>query len=178
MRAIIQEKKKRVDELKKKIDSSSLMILTNFQGVGVVETSLFRKQLLSCGAEYKVVKNTLFQKAVGGSNLEELNRWSVGNTGLLLGYEDPLHPLKILVKFIKDLEKGEIKVGVVEKKVLSEKELQQLAKLPSREVLLTKMVFGFQAPLYGLAAVLEGLMRKLVYALSAIKERRDINGKS
>jgi large subunit ribosomal protein L10 len=104
--------------------------------------------------------------------LGEIKSHLKGSTALLLGYQDAVTPLKVLVKFIKDNEKGAIRAGMVDKALFNDKELTEMSKLPSREVLIGKVVGGFKAPLYGLANVLSGPIRKLVYAMDAIKKQK------
>jgi large subunit ribosomal protein L10 len=86
--------------------------------------------------------------------------------------EDPLAPAKILTAYFDEVEKPQIKYGLVESKVVDEKGIAELAKLPSREELLAKVVGGLKSPLSGLVMALSGLPRKLVYALEAVKQKK------
>jgi len=115
---------------------------------------------------------TMEKRAVEAAGFSELKEHLKGPIGLLLGYEDPVVPLKTLVDFLKEIEKGELKAGVLENKFVEAKSLAEIAKLPPREVLLSKVVGGFQAPISGLANVLQGTIRKLVYALNAVAQKQ------
>ncbi|OGC33395.1 50S ribosomal protein L10, partial [candidate division WOR-1 bacterium RIFOXYB2_FULL_48_7] len=134
-----------------------------------------RKNLRAENAELKVIKNTLIERAVKETGLDGLADSLKGPTILLLGYKDAVTPLKVLVKFIKDNEKGEIRQGVVDKNLYGKSDLGAIAKLPSKDVLIGKAVGGLKSPLYGLVNVLHGPIRKVVYALNAIKDKKGGN---
>lgn len=168
----IAAKSKVVEELKEKISRSNLMVVTDYLGYSVKQMTELRKKLRAENAEMNVIKNTLIERAVAGSGFDELKNHLKGPTVVVLGYKDTVTPLKVLVKFIKDAEKGAIRVGVIDKKVFSQGDLTAISKLPSREVLLARVVGGLQSPISGLVNVLQGPIRKLVYALDAIKAKK------
>lgn len=168
----IAVKSKVVDELKEKISRSNLMVVTDYLGYSVKQMTELRKKLRAENAEMTVIKNTLIERAVAATGFSELKNHLKGPTVVVLGYKDTISPLKVLVKFIKDAEKGAIRVGVVDKKVFSQGDLTAISKLPSREVLLARVVGGLQSPITGLVNVLQGPIRKLVYALEAIKAKK------
>lgn len=169
---MLEQKKKIVEDLKDKINSANVLILSDYRGVTVKEITELRKKLHAEDSEFKIIKNTLLQRAFKEAGFSELDPHLAGPTGLLLGYKDPLAPLKALVTFIKEAEKGEIKAGVIEKALVDAKGLSEIAKLPPKEVLIAKVVGGLKFPLYGLVNVLQGNIRKLVYALNAIVEKK------
>lgn len=170
-RAIV-EKRKLVDEIKDKISRARVMVVSDYLGFTVKEITSLRKKLRGEDSEFRVFKNTLMGKAVLEAGYPQLKDFFKGPTAVLLGYKDAVSPLKVLVKFIKEVEKGTLRAGVVEKTVFDPSALSEMAKLPSREILLARVVGGFQAPIYGLANVLQGTLRKLVYALDQIKTRK------
>jgi len=167
----IAEKKKKVDLLKDKFSRASVMVFADYLRFTVKEITALRKKLRAEDSEFSIIKNTVIERAIGES-FSQIKDHLKGPTAVLLGYKDAVSPLKVLVKFIKEAEKGEIRVGVVDKNIFDKKQLNEIAKLPSREVLLAKVVGGLQFPLYGLVNVLQGPIRKLVYALSAIKDKK------
>ncbi len=169
---ILEEKKQQVKELKEKIDSATLLVVSGYCGFTVKEITTLRKSLRAEESEYSIIKNSLLERAVEGTDFAGLKEHFSGPTALLLGYKDPVAPLKTLVKFVKEVEKGEIKAGVVEKSLVQKEQILEIAKLPSREVLLAKVIGGLQSPLYGLVNVLQGSIRNLVYALNAISEKK------
>jgi large subunit ribosomal protein L10 len=168
----IAEKRKVVDDLKTKIEKAKLVLIADYLKFTVKEFTDLRRKLRSENSEIKVIKNTLIGKAVSESGFPQLVEALRGTTAILLGYGDAVSPLKILAKFVKDTEKGSVRIGVVEKNVYGQNDLNALAKLPSKEILIAKVVGGFKAPIYGLVNVLQGPIRKLVYALDAIKAKK------
>lgn len=168
----IAEKITVVDELKDKISRARVMVISDYLKFTVKEITGLRKKLRAENSELRIIKNTLIERAFSETGFEQLSDHLKGPTALLLGYKDAVSPLKVLVKFLKDAEKGAIRAGMVLNSVFSEKDLNAMARLPSREVLLSKMIGGMQAPLYGLANVLQGPIRKLVYALEAIRGKK------
>ncbi|MFH1576615.1 MAG: 50S ribosomal protein L10 [Candidatus Margulisiibacteriota bacterium] len=173
---VVAKKKQLVDDLTEKISSASVLIISDYRGISVKEITELRRKLYSEKSEFKIVKNTLLSRALEAAGYEQLKEHLEGPTGVLLGYEDPVEPLKALVDFVDEIEKGKIKAGVIEKNVVDEKSLAEISKLPPKEVLLAKVVGGFQAPIYGLVNCLQGNIRKLVYALVAVKDKKDKGG--
>jgi large subunit ribosomal protein L10 len=176
--ARIAEKQKRVEELKDKMRRSSLLVITDYLGFSVKDITDLRKKLHPQEAEFRVIKNTLAERAAGAAGFPQFKEHLKGSTAILFGYRDAISPLKILLQQIKEAEKGSIRAGVVEGNFLAGSEMIAISKLPSRTVLLSQVVRGLQAPLYGLVNVLQGPIRKLVYALSAIKKGGEESGKS
>jgi len=168
----IAVKRKKVDDLKDKIARANLVLVSEYLKFTVKEFTELRRKLRAEDSEIKVIKNTLIEKAVSESGYPQMGEHLKGSNAILLGYKDAVSPLKVLVSFIKEKEKGAVKVGVVDKNVFVEKELHELSKLPSREVLIAKVVGGFQSPLRGLVNVMQGPIRKLVYALDAIRAKK------
>jgi large subunit ribosomal protein L10 len=148
------------------------MVLADYRGLTVEQDTALRSALRKAGVEYKVVKNTLTRFAVKESNLGGLESYLSGPTSLALSETDPVAPAKILSEYAKKFEKLEIKAGVVEGKVIDVKGVNALADLPSREVLIAKVLGGFNAPITGFVNVLNGNIRGLVVALNAIAEKQ------
>ncbi|OGC11524.1 50S ribosomal protein L10 [candidate division WOR-1 bacterium RIFOXYA12_FULL_52_29] len=168
----IARKKIVVDELKDRISRSSLLVIADYVGFTVKDLTGLRKKLRPTGGELKIIKNTLIHRAASECGYEGLKDNLKGSTALLLGYDDPVAPLKIMVEYFKEIEKGTMRAGIVNKLVFDEKQLKEISKLPPRDVLLGKVVGGLQAPISGLVNVLQGPIRKLVYALQAIKDKK------
>ncbi|KAF0134293.1 MAG: large subunit ribosomal protein L10 [Candidatus Saganbacteria bacterium] len=160
-----------ITKIKERIDSSSIFILTDYKGMTVKEITDLRRKLRVCKAEYKVVKNTLTSRALSQSN-ESVKEKLNGTTAILFGFGDVVSPAKILASFIKDAEKPKIIGGVLDGKYYEEKEVVAISKLKSKEQLLADVVGGLKSPLYGLVSVLQGNIRKMVYLLSAIKDKK------
>ena len=168
----IAAKSKVVESLKENISRAKLLVLTDYLGFSVKEMTDLRRKLRAENSEVKVIKNTLVERAVKESGLGELEGHLKGPTAVIMGYQDTVAPLKVLVKFMKDAEKGTMRIGVLDKKVFSQGDLTAISKLPPREVLLAKLVGTLQSPITGFVNVLQGPIRKLVYALDAIKAKK------
>lgn len=166
-------KERKVSEILKDLEGTSIVVLTDYRGLSVAQISNLRRMLKQEGAKYKVVKNTLALLAARKAGLDALEQYLEGPTAIAYGYDDPVTPVKLLVKFAKENDQLSIKGGVLEKNVINENELWRLAELPSRDVLLAKTLGSFQAPLVGFLSVLQGNIRKLVYVLNAVKEQKE-----
>ena len=105
--------------------------------------------------------------------LDNLEPYLEGPTAIAYGYDEPVMPVKLLVKFAKENDHLSIKAGALEGDVLGENDLRRIAELPSKEVLLSKTLGCFQAPLRGFLSVLQGNIRNLVYVLNAVKEQKE-----
>ena len=166
-------KEEKVKEIKQDLEKAKAIVLTDYRGLAVAEINKLRRMLKEEGVQYKVVKNTLTRLAIRELDLGDLEQYLQGPTAVAYGYDDPVVPIKLLVKFAKGNEYLKIKGGVLEENILNEKELRQVAGLPSKEVLLSKSLACFQAPLVGMLNVLQGNLRNLVYVLNAIKTNKE-----
>ena len=171
------EKEKKVADIKEKFEMSKIMILTDYRGMSVKQITDLRRRLDAHKAEYRVLKNTLVAKALPES-LSQIKDQLSGSVAILFGYEDIIMPAKTLVNFSEEAEKPKVMGGVVEGVFFEEAKIKELSRLPTRQVLLAKVVGGLQAPLYGLVNVLSGNLRKLVYVLDAVKNKKSQGGES
>lgn len=171
--ATLQQKKEVVRELAEKIKASKAMVLADYRGLTVEQDTELRSALRKAGVEYRVVKNTLTRFAAKENRLDELEPFLNGPTALAISDTDPVAPAKVLSEYAKKYDKLELKVGVVEGKVIDVNGIKALADLPPREVLIAKVLGGFNAPIAGLVNVLNGNIRGLVAALNAIREKQE-----
>ena len=169
-------KKQVVEEIKEKLGNSKVIILTDYKGLNVAQITKLRKKLRKIDAEYVVFKNTLTGIAAKEKSISGIEGLLTGPTAILFGYKDPVMPAKILSEFIKENEKPSIKGGFFDGNMVDTKMIIALAKLPSREVLLAKVAGGFQAPIYNFVSDLQGIIRKFVYAVNAIKDKKAKQG--
>lgn len=169
---VLQQKKEVVNELTEKIKSAKAMVLADYRGLTVEQDTELRNALRKAGIEYKVVKNTLTRFAMKENGLGEIETHLNGPTALALSENDPVAPAKVLAEYAKKYEKLELKAGVVEGKIIDINGIKALAELPPREVLIAKVLGGFNAPISGLVNVLNGNIRGLVVALNAIAEQK------
>ncbi len=168
-----ETKKKKVDELAERLSRAKSFILTDFQGLTVAEISELRQNMKDSGSEYKVCKNTLLRIALGDAALkEQLTDALKGCTGVVFGYDDPVVAVKRTIEYVEKNEKFKLKHGVVEGKVYSPAELKEIAKLPSKNVLLGMLLGGMSSPLTKMAYAMQAVNSKLLYALEALKNKK------
>jgi large subunit ribosomal protein L10 len=154
------EKKDEVEKLKSDLAKVSTVILTTFQGITVAQDTQLRRAVQSAGGKYRVVKNTLAEQAGTGTSAESMLKGLSGTNSISYS-TDPVSLAKVLTKVAKDVPAFRFKAGVVEGRVLSIAEIQQLALLPSKEELIGKIMFLLQAPARRSAGALAGVNRNL-----------------
>ena len=168
-----EEKAAEVVELSGKFEKANIAIVTDYKGLTVTVLQELRHNLRRNDAEFRVAKNTLLIRAVEETDYAGLQEHFVGTTALTVSYGDPVAPAKILTEFSKDHPELKIRTAVLDGKLLSADEITALAKLPSKEVLLSQMLSVMNAVPTGLVQVLSGVPRTFLYALQAIKEQKE-----
>ncbi len=168
-----EQKKQLVEELSEKFSRSSIVIATDFKGLNVVSLNDLRRKLSDSNVEYQVVKNRLLVRAAENSDVALMKEKFQGPTGIAVGYDDPVPPAKILVNFARENEKLEIKAAVMSGKALDFSEVQRLADMPSRDVLLGQLLSAMNNVPTGLVRALNNVPERLVYVLQAIKDKKE-----
>ncbi|MDH7482588.1 MAG: 50S ribosomal protein L10 [Armatimonadota bacterium] len=167
-----QEKVEAVSRLEEDIRSSSGLLLTDYRGLNVSEITDLRRKLREAGAEYKVVKNTLFKRAVAqtsGINLDELLE---GPTAVAFIHNDPITAAKVLTDFMKEHKTLAIKGGYIEGQVYGAAQIEQLSKIPAKPVLYAQLLGSMQSPIVNLVGTLQGVVSNLVYTLQAVADKK------
>ena len=164
------EKEQAIQELADLVSRSKGAILTDYRGFTVSEITELRKRLREHGAEYHVVKNTLFKRALKDG--EGLTPYLEGPTAIAFALQDPVAPAKTVLDFMREKRKGVVKAGFIEGQVYTEPQVGELSKLPSRDVLIAQVVGGIQAPISGLVGALSGIISNFVYTLQAIADKQ------
>ncbi len=149
-----QEKKETIDELHEKFARAKTAVITGYTGINVEQITELRSKLRKSQVEYRVVKNTLARRAVQGTGLEPLKDYFVGPVGIALGFDDVVAPAKVLFEFNKTQEKLQLKVGVLDGKLLQQADIKALATLPSLNSLRGKIIGLLQAPASRMVGVL------------------------
>jgi len=167
-----QLKEQVVNEIKDRFGKACSIILVDYRGLNVAEATRLRMKFREAGAEYKIYKNTLMRRALEDLGFEEIVPYLTGPNAVALGYDDPVTPAKIIAEFSKDAGKLELKVGIVDKEFVDADGVKALSELPSREELVARVLRGLNSPITGFVNVLQGNIRNLVYALSAIKDKK------
>ena len=174
-----EEKATAVAELHDKFSRAKLAVMAECSGVEVNHMTELRKQLRGVNAELRVVKNTLAARAVDGTQLADAKPHFKGPLAIVIGYDDPALPTKILRDFIraeKREEKMKMTVGILDGKLLQSTQLIAVASLPTKDVLLSMVLSAMQGPARGLVYALSGLLRGLVGVMIAIQDKKKGEG--
>jgi len=167
------EKNANIDSLKLRLASAQSLILADFRGLTVESDNKLRREFRALGCEYQVVKNTLIERAAKGTTVEPIAQKLVGTTSVALTEADPVALAKVLTEYAKGNPIFSFKSGVVEGRVVSLADFGALATLPSKEQLLSKVLFLFNSPAQRVASTLSGVARNLAYVISqAVKENK------
>ena len=161
---IIKQKEEEVKTLANQIKEAKLVLLTDYRGINVTDVTNLRKTLRDTSSDYKVIKNNITRRALAECGIEGLDEALLGPTAVIIGKEDYLQPAKAIYEFTKKNDFYKIKAGIVEGKVMSADEIITLAKLPSKETLLSM-----------LAGALLGNISKLAVALDQVKIQKEAN---
>ena len=158
----IAKKASEVEIVTEKFKAAASVVIVDYRGLTVEEVTNLRKQLRDANVEMKVIKNSILSRAAKAAGLEGLDEVFTGPTAVAFSNEDVVAPAKIMDEFAKDAKALEIKGGVVEGKVSSLEEITALAKLTSRDGLLSMLLSVLQAP-----------VRNVAYAVKAVAEKED-----
>ena len=158
---VLEEKKQLVAELAEKMKAASSGVLVDYKGINVEDDTKLRADMRKNNVDYRVIKNTLIRFAAKEAGLEGLDDVLNGTTALAISADDVIAPAKVVAEYAKKDENiYNIKAGFIEGKVVSVEEIMQLANLPSKEILLGRLVGGLQGPIFGLALVLKAIADK------------------
>lgn len=160
-----------VERMRTSIAAQKGAVIAEYRGLTVAEITRLRKALREADAEFKVVKNTLVRLAARGTGFERLGEFFVGPTAVGFAHGDPVAMAKAIKEFAAGNPKIRLKAGFLDGRVLAAGEVEALADLPPREVLVARLVGGLASPLRRLAQALSAPPRKLVYALHSIHEK-------
>ncbi len=162
---ILNQKKEEVKKLAEEMKEAKLILLTEYRGINVENDTALRRDLRNANAKYTIIKNNITRRALAECKIEGLDDKLVGPTAVVIGKEDYLEPAKAIYNFTKNNEYYKIKGGVIDGKVMTTEEIITLAKLPSRETLLSM-----------LAGALLGNISKIAVALNEVKKQKEEAG--
>lgn len=157
---VIQEKQNIVQTIAEKMQNAASFVVVDYRGLTVAEVTELRKQLREAGVEMHVIKNTYARRAAEIAEIEGLEDAFVGPTAIAFSEEEVVAPAKILVEFTKDAAALEVKGGYLEGNVVSIETIESVAKLPSREGLLSMLLSVLQAPIRNTALVFKAVAEK------------------
>ena len=162
---VLQQKKEEVSKLAEEMKEAKLILLTNYRGINVADDTSLRRDLRNVNAKYTIIKNNITRRALQEAGIEGLEDKLEGPTAVILGKEDYLEPAKAIYNFAKSNDFYKIKGCVIEGKVMTTEEIVTLAKLPSRETLLSM-----------LAGALLGNISKVAVALDQVRIQKEEAG--
>ena len=166
------QKEARVEELKKQLTSKSSVLVGDFTGMDVATATEMRRELRAASVEYRVVKNSLAKLAMDEAGFGALKEHMSGPNGFVMTDGDAAVAAKIMVEFERTMKTPQIRIGMIDAAIVTAADIRRIAELPSREVLLAQIAAGFQAPVAGLARLLNELSRKLVATLDAVAKQK------
>ena len=167
------EKKQKAEALHQELETSRTVILSGFEGLTVAQDFELRRRIAQVGAKYKVVKNTLIERASQGTPLEPAAKRLTGTTALAYTREDPVALAKVLTAYAKENPLLKFKSGVVESRVVSLADLSLVANLPAKEELLAKALFLVNSPARNVALAVAGVAHMLAVVIQqAVKEKK------
>ena len=152
--AKVELKQPVVQAIAENVKDATGVVLVDYRGLTVAEDTELRKQLREAGITYKVYKNTMMKRAFEGTAFEALDEYLDGPNAIAISKDDATAPARILAKFAKDAKALELKAAVVEGQAYDAAGVKALADIPSREVLLSKLLGSLQSPIANLARVL------------------------
>lgn len=158
--AKVELKQPIVDEIKSLLDDAQAMVLVDYRGLTVEEDTKLRKSLRDAGVTYKVYKNTLIKRAAAGTEFESVSGLLEGPTAIAVSKEDATAPARVLFNATKEMPNLEFKGGVVAGEYYDEKMIKVIATIPSREVLLGKLLGSIQSPITNFARVIKQVAEK------------------
>jgi len=162
-----------VSDLREVIGGGKVIIVTDLSGLTVAELQLFRRKLDKDNAKCHIAKNTLIKIASNEGPFASVSELAKGPTALVIGLDDPAAPAKTTVNFIKDLKKGEIRGAVLDGAVISEKEVKNLADLPSKEQLLASIMGGLDSGARNIAGMLEAIIRDIAVMSEEVAKKNN-----
>lgn len=158
--AKVELKQPIVDEIKGYVVEAKTVVLVDYRGLTVEQDTALRKSLREANVVYKVYKNTMLKRAFEGTPYEELSKHLDGPTAVAFGNDDATAPARLLNDFAKNAEALEFKAGMVEGIYYDEKGIKVIATIPSREVLLSRLLGSIQSPITNFARVVKQIAEK------------------
>ena len=169
----LETKKQITEDLHARFEKSAIILLTDYKGLDVTSINDLRRKLREADIEYQVVKNSLLTRASQDTEVAAIQDHFKGPSAVAISYDDPVAPAKVLTQFAKENDKLEIKVGVLNGKVLDVQAIKALASLPSRDVLLAQLLSALNAVPTSFVRAVAEIPRSLVNVLTAIKDQKE-----
>ncbi len=162
MSANFEKKKEVVKEIQEKFANAKSVVLSDYRGLNVAETTELREKFREAGVEYKVYKNNLVKLAVKGTDFEEITADLTGPNAIAFGYEDPVVPAKVIKDFAKEHENLSLKTGIIEGEYFGSEKMLKIAEIPSKDELIVRFLSSIKSP-----------VNNFVYLLNNIKDEME-----
>ena len=159
-KSILEQKQAVVAELAEKLKNSPAGVVVNYQGITVDADTKMRKALREAGVTYTVMKNSLTGRACDEVGLGEMKQYLSGMTAIAIASDDAVAPAKVLKEYAEKIESFEILAGYLDGKVVDKATVEQLADIPSKEVLIAKLLGSIKSPLYNFAYAIQAIIDK------------------
>ena len=159
-KSILEQKQAVVTELAEKLKASPAGVVVNYQGITVDADTKMRKALREAGVSYMVMKNSLTGRACDEVGLSDMKQYLTGMTAIAIADNDAVAPAKVLKEYAEKIESFQILAGYLDGKVVDKDTVKALADIPSKEVLIAKLLGSIKSPLYGLAYALQAVVDK------------------
>jgi len=167
------EKAAIVDELNSMFSRVKFSVVADYCGLKVSDLEKLRKDLRDCKSEIRIAKNTLLKRAVTDTSCESLTEDFTGTTAIVMAYDDPVAPAKVLAKCAEDYEKFELRSAVLDGEKITVDNIVALSRLPSKEVLLGQLLSVMNGVPTALVRVLSGVPRTFLFGLQAVKDQKE-----
>ncbi|MFC1791742.1 50S ribosomal protein L10 [Gemmatimonadota bacterium] len=168
------EKESFVETFRERLKGNPAVFLTDFTGLDVKSMTVLRDELRKNGAEYLVVKNRLVRRALEELDIPDLAEWLTGPTGVVIGSSGPVEAAKAVTDFAKSHDqRPTFKVGILDNALLDPSQIEHLAQLPPRDVLLAMLAGALESPMAALAGALEAKLQEMAGLLKALKEKQE-----
>lgn len=161
-KAAIELKSQKVEEIKDMLSRAKSVVIVDYRGLTVSEDTQLRKEFRNAGVEYKVLKNTMVSRAAADLGIKDVDGMLQGPSAFAFGYDDPVTAAKVYSDFANKAKKTEAKGGIMDNAVIDVNVIKKLSELPTKDVLLTKILWS-----------LKGSVRNLACALNAVKEQKE-----
>jgi large subunit ribosomal protein L10 len=171
-----QEKDTEIEQLQRDFQQSPNALLVGFQGIRVTDDERLRRELREAKLSYRVVKNTLAIRAAEGTPMEQVKDNFVGATAIALSPDDPVTLAKVLSKWAKESPVFSFKAGIVEGRVIEVKDIEALANMPSKEELISKVMFLVNSGAQRLAVATAGVARNLAVVIDQVRAQKEEQG--
>lgn len=168
-----EEKALIISELSESFGKAKFSVVADYCGLKVAQFEDLRRELKKSNSEIRVAKNTLLKRAVADTDSAILSDDFTGTTAVVIAYDDPVGPAKVVAKFAEEFDRFVVRSAVLEGEKLGMEQIVALSKLPSKEALLGQLLSVFNSVPTGLVQVLAGVPRTFLYGLQAIKDKKE-----